>query len=288
MKKIFTIFAAITLFMSCDENRETIDSLSYPADAFVSFSTSSVSVLESNSSTINIVMNLSNSAAAATTASSVGFTITSDNAVEGVHYTILDDKTSFNLAAGIFSDSVQIVPIDNGEEDGDKVITITLTDAPVTLGFPGPDGLGKSVVLTLQDDDCAVSLEGLGAATWSGEDTVPASQAGPNASLITTSFDGTNLLMEGLSYAWITDTDYWDEVVVLSNLVIVNIDLTTGVIDIPLQPLCTATWNGDVQPLYEIAATGIYTSCSETMVLDYTLYQGGAIRRQYSETITKN
>jgi hypothetical protein len=288
MKKIFTIFAAITLFMSCDEDRETIDSLSYPADAFVSFGTSSVSVLESNSSTINIVMNLSNSAAAATTASSVGFTITSDNAVEGVHYTILDDKTSFNLAAGIFADSVQIVPIDNGEEDGDKVITITLTDAPVTLGFPGPDGLGKSVVLTLQDDDCAVSLEGLGAATWSGEDTVPAGEAGPNASLIATSFDGTNLLMEGLSYAWITDTDYWDEVVIVSNLVIVNIDLATGVIDIPLQPLCTTTWNGDVQPLYEIAATGIYTSCSETMVLDYTLYQGGAIRRQYSETITKN
>jgi hypothetical protein len=288
MKKIFTIFAAITLFMSCDEDRETVDSLSYPADAFVSFGTSSVSVLESNSSTINIVMNLATSTAAATTASSVGFTITSDNAVEGVHYTILDGKTSFNLAAGSFQDALQIVPIDNVEEDGDKVLTITLTDAPVTLGFPGPDGLGKSIVLTLQDDDCAVSLEGLGAAAWAGEDTVPAGEAGPNASLITTSFDGTNLLMEGLSYAWITDTAYWDEVVVVSNLVIVNIDLQTGVIDIPLQPLCTTTWNGDVQPLYDIEATGIYTSCSETMVLDYTLYQGGAIRRQYSETITKN
>jgi len=288
MKKIFTILAAITLFMSCDEDRETIDSLSYPADAFVSFGTSSVSVLESSSSTINIVMNLATSTAAATTASTVGFTLTSDNAVEGVHYTIVDGKTSFNLAAGSFQDALQIIPIDNGEEDGDKVITITLTDAPVTLGFPGPDSLGKSIVVTLQDDDCAVSLEGLGAATWSGEDTVPASQAGPNASLITTSFDGTNLLMEGLSYAWITDTAYWDEVVIVSNLVIVNIDLQTGVIDIPLQPLCTTTWNGDVQPLFDIAATGIYTSCSETMVLNYTLYQGGAIRREFSETITKN
>ena len=288
MKKIFTIFAAITLFMSCDEDRETIDSLSYPSDAFVSFSASSVSVLESNTSTINIVMNLATSTNAATVASTVGFAITSDNAVEGVHYTILDEKTSFNLAAGSFQDALQIVPIDNGDEDGDKVITITLTDAPVTLGFPGPDGLGKSIVLTLQDDDCAVSLEGLGAASWSGEDSVPGSQAGPNASMIETSFDGTNLLMEGLSYAWITDTSYWDEVVILSNLVIVNINLATGVIDIPEQPLCTATWNGDVQPLYSISATGIYTSCSETMVLDYTLYQGGGIRRQFSETITKN
>ena len=93
--------------------------------------------------------------------------------------------------------------------------------------------------------------------------------------------------MEGLSYAWITDTAYWDEVVIVSNLVIVNIDLQTGVIDIPLQPLCTTTWNGDVQPLFDIEATGIYTSCSETMVLNYTLYQGGAIRREFSETITK-
>jgi hypothetical protein len=155
------------------------------------------------------------------------------------------------------------------------------------LGYPGPDGLGKSMTVRLQDDDCGFSLEGLGAATWSGEDTVPASQAGPNQSMITTSFDGTNLLMEGLGYAWLTDTGYWDEVVVVSNVVIVTVDLTTGTIDIPLQALCTATWNGDIQPDYSISATGIYTACSKTMVLDYKLYQGGSVLREYSETITK-
>ncbi len=288
MKKILTIFAAVTLFVSCDESKETIDSLSFPTDAFVSLESSAVSVLESTAGAIDVVLNLSTSAEAATSASSVGFTITSDNAVEGVHYTIVDGKSSFNLATGVFRDVLQIVPIDNADEDGDKVITITLNDAPVTLGFPGPDGFGKTMVVTLQDDDCEFSLEGLGAASWSGQDTVPASEAGPNDTMVTTSFDGTNLLMEGLSYAWITDTAYWDEVVVVSNKVIVNLDLVTGAISIPLQPLCTTTWNGDIQDLYDIEATGIYTSCSETMVLNYTLYQGGAVRRVYSETITKN
>jgi hypothetical protein len=288
MKKIFTIVAAIALFIACDESKETIDSLSFPSDAFVSFDTTTISVLESEAATINVVMNLSNSAAAATAETNVGFTISSDNAVEGVHYTLVEPKTSFNLAPGVFQDALKFKSIDNTDEDGDKVITITLIDAPVTLGFPGPDGLGKTITLTLQDDDCAVSLEGLGAATWSGEDSVPSGEAGPNASVITTSFDGTNLLMEGLSYAWLTDADYWNEVVVLSNPVIVTVDLETGAIDIALQPLCTATWLGDVQPLYEISATGTYTACSETMVLDYTLYQAGAVRRQYSETITKN
>ena len=287
MKKIFTIIAAITLFMSRDESRETVDSLSFPSDAFVAFDAPSISVLESNAETINVVMNLSNSTAAATAATNVGFIITSENAVEGVHYTLAEAKTSFSLAPGIFQDTLEIIPIDNADEDGDKLITITLVDAPVTLGYPGPGGLGKTMTVKLQDDDCAFSLEGLGAATWSGEDTVPASQAGPNQSMITTSFDGTNLLMEGLAYAWITDTSYWDEVVIVSNVVIVTVDLVTGAVNIPLQALCTTTWNGDVQPDFTISATGIYTACSETMVLDYKLYQGGSLRREYSETITK-
>ncbi|MEE9408751.1 MAG: hypothetical protein V3V28_11830 [Polaribacter sp.] len=287
MKKIFTLITAIALFVSCDESKETVDSLSFPSDAFVSLASSSVSVLESNPGAIDVVLNLSTSAEAATTATSVGFTIASDNAVEGVHYTLVNGKSSFELAPGVFQDALQIIPIDNSLEDGDKVITITLSSAPVGLGFPGPDGNGKVMTLTLQDDDCAFSLAGLGAAAWGGMDNVPAGEAGPNDTMVETSFDGTDLLMEGLSYAWITDTGYWDEVVTVSHKVKVTVDLVTGAVNIPLQPSCTTTWNGAVQPLYEIEATGIYTSCSETMVLNYTLYQGGAVRRVYTETITK-
>lgn len=288
MKKILIIFAAIALFSSCDESKETIPTLSFPADAFVSLESTAVSVLESNTEPIDVVLNLSNSRAAATSATAVSFTISSENAVEGVHYTIVDDKSSFNLAAGVFQDVLKINSINNNDEDGDKVITITLTDAPVGLGFPGPDGIGKTMTLTLQDDDCAFSLQGLGEATWSGVDNVPASQAGPNDSLITTSFDGTDLYMEGIAYAWITDTSYWDEVVVVSNKTLVDLDLVTGEFTIARQPLCTATWNGDIQDDYEIEASGLYTSCSKTMVINYTLYQSGGIRRQFTETITKN
>ena len=287
MKKIFTIIAAVALFISCDESKETIDTLSYPSDAFVSFSDTSISVLESSTDVIDIVLNLSTTLDAAEIPSTVSYTITSENATEGVQYNVIDGKSSFNLAAGVFNDTLQIEPIDNSEEDGDKVIIITLTDAPVGLGFPGPDGIGKTLTLTLQDDDCAFSLEGLGAAAWGGIDTVPAGEAGPNDSLVQTSFDGTDLLIEGLSYAWLTDAGYWEEVVVVSNKVTVELDLVTGAINIPLQALCETTWNGDAQAPYSIEATGIYTSCSETMVLNYNLYQNGAVLRSYTETITK-
>lgn len=297
MKKIVNLLSVSLILclglVSCDEDETTFKALDYPVDAFVSLESTSASVLESSGSTIDIVMNLSTSVAATTTATTVGFTIASDNAREGVHYTVVNNKSSFELAAGVFSDTLQIVPIDNTDEDGDKVITIILNNAPVNLGFPGPDGLGKTMTITLQDDDCAFSLADLGAATWIGEDNVPGDEAGPNDTMIETSFDGTDLLMEGLSYAWITDTGYWNEVVVVSHKVIVNVDLITGAITIARQPLCTATWNGDIQPNYEISGSGVYTSCSETMVINYTLHQDNAsgpdmIRRQYTETITKN
>ena len=156
MKKIFTIIAAVALFISCDESKETIDTLSYPADAFVSLAESSATVPESSADAIDIVLNLSTSKEAATSPTNVGFTISSENATEGVHYTIVGGKTSFDVAANTFQDVLQIVPIDNTDEDGNKVITITLNDSPVGLGFPGPDGLGKTFTLILEDDDCAL------------------------------------------------------------------------------------------------------------------------------------
>lgn len=290
MKKILTTFAAIALLVSCDESKETIDSLQFPSDAFVSLAETSIAVLESNTDAIDVVLNLSTSKDGADTASTVEFTIASDNAVEGVHYTIVDGKSNFQLGVNEFQDSLQIIPINNADEDGDKTITITLNSAPVGLGFPGPDGFGKTLTLTIQDDDCAFSLASLGAAAWSGEDNVPATQAGPNASLITTTFDGTNLLIEGIGYAWLTDTGFWDEVIVTSNPVIAQVDPITGDVTIALQDLCTTTWLGDAQAPYTIDATGVYTSCSETLVINYNIYQGGATTplRSFTDTLTIN
>jgi len=292
MKNIFKLLSVIFIIavtiVACDEDETTYNALSFPDDAFLRFEATSASVIEAATTPYAIVLNYSNAEEAATSEITIGFTITSDNAVEGVDYTLIDGKTQFTFAPGVFSDKIEILPINNTIEDGNKELNITLNSSSSNLGFPGPDGNGKSLTLTIQDDDCAFSIESISSGNWSGVDNVPASQAGPNDSQITTSNDGTNLLIEGIGYGWITDTAFWNEVVVVSHPVIAQIDLITGDMIIDQQPLCTTTWLGDVQDDYSVRATGVYTSCTQTMILNYDLIQGGGVLRSFSETIILN
>ncbi len=282
--KIFIFSILLGAFMSCEEEDKNV----YEGESYISFGkTTSSSALESTTAPITItayasIPNLQNDI-------TVDFSISSDNATSA-NYTVLDNKTSFSFGVDKYTDQIQILPIDNFDEDGEKSINITLTNSSggYTLGLPGPDAHSNTYVVTIQDDDCAFSLQELGDATWSGVDSAPGSQAGPNASQITTSFDGTNLLIEGIAYGWLTDTAFWDEVVVVSHKVIAIVDPITGAISIAEQPLCTTTWLGNVQDDYSIVATGQYVSCSETMVIDYDLLQSGGVRRSFTETITIN
>jgi len=288
MKKIFKsliYIAILSIFViSCDEDETTFDPLNFPADAFVSVEGSSVAVLESSTNPIEIIVNYSNSTEGFTSEISVDFSITSSNGIEGTHYTIEDNKTQLTFPVGVFSDKIVIIPIDNLMEDGNKVLNFTLDNAPVTLGFPGPDGLGKSLSVTLTDDDCAFTFADLDGISWSGTDNSSGDE-GPNATQIVTSFDGTNLLMDGIAFGWLTNTAFWDEVVVESEPVIVVMDPVTGAFTIDQQFLANTTWLGDPQPTYSISATGQYFSCLHSMVVNYTLYQSGGIRRQYTENI---
>lgn len=287
MKKIITyISTALILtfgFVSCDEDETVYNPLQYPQDAYIAIEGSGLAVLEGSTAPIEIVANYSNDINAATSEVVVDFSITSDNGIEGTHYTVVDGKTQFKFAPGVFTDKVTIIPINNFDEDGDKELTITLDNSSVNLGAPGPDSFGTTFNLTLLDDDCAIVFEEL-VGPWTGFDNSSGSE-GPNASQIVSSYDGTTFYLEGIAYGWLTNTSYWDEVVVVSNPVIANIDVLTGVVTIDEQFLCTTTWLGDIQPDYSISATGQYLACSSEMILDYTLYQSGGIRRQYTETI---
>jgi len=62
-------------------------------------------------------------------------------------------------------------------------------------------------------------------------------------------------------------------------------DPVTGVFTIAEQYLADTTWNGSPQPTYRISAYGQYFSCLNKMTVNYTLYQNGAVLRQYTETI---
>lgn len=266
-------------FISCDEEETVADTLNYPSDRYVVFDGSGSTATEvSGMVTITALYGSTNS----TTDKSFGFTYESAEAVEGVHYEIVDSRTSFDFAAGMHTNSIDINIFDNIDVDGDKNITFTLTEG----GFPGEAAINSTYTLVIQDDDCPFTLAELGAASWEGSDN--SGSEGPNATQIATTFNGTDLVFEGIAYGWLTNTGYWDEVVVTSNASVVASVDTFGNITIANQFLCTTTWNGDIQPDYYIEATGAYAACSETMVINWDLYQGGAVLRSYTETITIN
>lgn len=273
----------LIFLVSCNEKDMEYSNIDFDSETFVVFSQTELSVNELVTSPIEVEALYATSAGSAQNLS-VPFTITGD-AVEGVDYMIVDNKSSFDFSSSDLSDSVFIMPIDNLVAGGDKQITITFNSAGVSLGYPGPDANNKSVVLTIVDNDCPYTLQELGDASWSGNDN--SGGEGDNASQITTSYDGTTFFMEGIAYGWLTNPGYWDEVIVTSNPVVANIDTTTSEITIALQDLCTTTWIGAPQPAYSIQATGNYDSCSETMIINWDLIQGGGILRSYTETITK-
>ena len=147
------------------------------------------------------------------------------------------------------------------------------------------DGGFASVNLTIADDGlaCPWSLQEIGDATWSGTN-VPG--AGPDtASIITTSYDGTTLTMQGLAHAWVEDTAYWDEVITATTPVVFEIHLD-GSITIAKQFTCSTTWNGAPQPDYSVEATGTFDTCTKTLVINYDLIQDDNVTDSGVETIT--
>jgi hypothetical protein len=286
MKNIFNsiiyLLVMALFIVSCDEDETTYEPLNYPSDSFVAIETGDAVVLESSTDPVVINVFYANTTDGHTSAVTVDFQI-SGNGVEGTHYTIKDNKTQLSFPPGVFNDNITIIPIDNVVEDGDKLLTLTLTGSSASIGYPGPDENGKSVNITFTDDDCSFTFADLDGISWIGTDNASGSQ-GPNATQITTLFDGTNLLMKGIAYGWLTGS-YWDEVVVADAPVIVNMDPISGAFTIAEQYLCDTTWLGNPQPTYSISANGQYFSCLHKMIVNYTLYQGGGILRQYTETI---
>ncbi|MCG1035711.1 hypothetical protein [Polaribacter sargassicola] len=282
--KLIILFLSISVFTSCEEDDKNL----YTGDSYISFGTvTSSSQLESSQNSIVItayasIPNIQNDI-------TVDFEVVNEQGTSS-DYIIVDGKSQFTFGPDKYTDTIEIMPIDNYDEDGDKIITFTLTSASdgSSVGLPGPDANSKSYTVTFNDDDCAFTEEELGAATWSGTDNVSGSYAGPNASQIITSHDGSNLLLEGLGYGFLTDTDYWNEVIVDSYPVVADIDPITGVVTIDLQPLATTTWLGDDQPAYSVVGTGQYVACSETLTISFDIYQGGGVLISITETLTKN
>jgi hypothetical protein len=285
MKKILIIFSAIALFISCDENKETIESLSFPDDAFITFSKVADNVEENASDAIKIEALYANTSSV-TEDVSIDFTISSENGTEGIDYTIVGGKSSFNFtpSSGKVTDYVEIMPVDNailGVEN--IIINLTLGSSNYSTGYPGPNGIGKSTTVTIMDDDCAKEYAlGIYAGDWSGTDScgdytdVPVKLQLPC---------GEGITIKGLGHDWLSDPNYWGEIVIFEYDVYISIDSDAGTIDIPNQTYVTTDYKGDVSD-YNIIGTGtIDTSGTKpVMVVTYDITHGsyGSMANDYA------
>lgn len=270
MKKIFN-FLSISLvlclgFVSCDENETTFKALDFPADAFITFNQIATSVAENTVTPIQIEVTYANTSAA-TEDVSIDFTVNSDNGVLGTDFTVVNDKSSFTFSpsAGIYTDIVEIMPVDNGVLGAENiVITLTLGTTTLSTGYPGPDGLGKSIAVTIMDDDCAKEdALGIYAGDWLGTDScgdytdVPVELALPC---------GTGITIKGLGHPWLEDASYWGENVIFEYDVKITIDAAAGTVDIPEQTYVTTDYNGFVSDYTLVGSGTIDTSGAKPVI----------------------
>lgn len=115
---------------------------------------------------------------------------------------------------------------------------------------------------------CSITLDQL-VGTWSGTDSW-----GYPTEVETWLNDDGELMMNGILFGWFQD--WWGEVIVTNDPVMVDVDLETFQITIPEQPYLTSTWNGDPQPPYNLEASGrIVNSCERIIEINPVLIQDG-------------
>ena len=157
---------AATMFSlaSCDLN-------DYPefsdGDAFVAIQVSSATLVENDTlKTLEIPVMLTSLSGIA---GSVDFTITPDSvagAVEGTHYTLLNETKTLSFSKENPTQSIKIMSIDNKTFGGDTKFTITLSNPQGAVL-----GANKTCVVTVADDEHPLAFilgdfAGKGASIW--------------------------------------------------------------------------------------------------------------------------
>ncbi len=158
----------------------------------------------------------------------------------------------------------------------DGTLTVGATDnnlgeAPVTLvlRIVSSDGLftGNTADLTIQKF-CPVDINDF-VGIYSGD-----TEGGWGPTQVVTSLDGDgNLQITGIGVSFLTG--YWGEVITSMATLPVKVDMETGNFTIDQAPYITTTYNGDVQPVYNLKATGNLNACTGTMTLEYDFIQEG-------------
>ena len=239
---------------------------------FMQSSGSFQTAIDENGQPVDIVQPISVSLMGAPQASDVTVTLSKNNSsTMGDNMYTLSSNT-ITIPAGATSGSVILTAL-AAEMVEDETVTLVLDmdagGAEATSAFQINYNLKRIKFCPLEDLNDLVG-------SWKGTDTEG------NASQVVTSIDGDNFLIDGLNVGWMTG--YWGEVIITQTPLVMIMN-PNGTLEIELQDYMTTTWNGDPQPGYSVAATGLWDNCKKTMVIDYDLHQGGGVLISISEDL---
>lgn len=147
---IVAILLAVLVFTGCEKDKPDY---TYGGPWFISFAYDADEISEGSEESLKIEVLLASPVQEGTV--TVDFTVTSENAVEGTDFEVLNANKQIVFQAGEGSAFIEIRAINNSTPEDNKELTITLTDnsAGFVLGLPGPDENNKSFKVKILDDD---------------------------------------------------------------------------------------------------------------------------------------
>jgi hypothetical protein len=165
------------------------------------------------------------------------------------------------------SAKIKLRTIDNNGSDGAKRVTFTITstsDATLNLGYPGPDGLKKSINVVIQDDDCTFDIN-----NFLGD--YSAKETGFGAYNVKVTQD--NAVTNGIR---IEDFYGFSSFAGFTAIVKGTFDPATGVFEIPDQPLLISTGGqlsigGDPARVKSVNS-GVFLSCTGVFQTRFRIY----------------
>lgn len=151
--KYITMLLLASMLFGCEDMDH-----SYTGDFFVSFNSESVSEKE-NAKVISIPVMVSDKRTEEVT---VTFSVEGKvGATEGVNFTVLNSSTTLTFLPEEGVKYIQIAPVDDLAETGDKVIEVAIVSNSKNymIGVPGPDAKFAKCTVTIKEDDCALKPE---------------------------------------------------------------------------------------------------------------------------------
>ena len=281
--KYLFILSLLVGYTACEKDKPV---LIYEGSDFIFFNDVDASVGESNTAVNYIFVKLAADQQSATV--TVDFAISGD-AVEGTDYEILNTTKSLTFASGYYTDTIKIKSINNTIQDGNKLITFTLSNGgSFNLGYPGPDSNNSIFEFTIIDDDCAFDPS-IFAGTPSGVDkyaNYPEFNSSVSTKLI--SDDGTVAVYE-LTGIMVEQANSWDEAILEQPPVTLTVDYTDPYNPVPslgsTPQLALKTNGGGEDWYYQVSdnpdQTNIIQTCPRYVEIYYLMdgyYSGGTFQ----------